>query len=120
MPTRNTKNPELVQALKSLNQAARHLRNAMQGKIGDVRAVAAAEFAKAKAAARSKTGVVQQKVESALTRGEARLHRVIARAQKALDDAVRRAEKATKPAAKKTPAKKATAAKKTRAAKRPR
>jgi hypothetical protein len=113
MATRKPRNPELAQAVNSLNQAARHVRNAVQGKIGEVRGAAAAELAKAKTAARKQTGVMQEKVEAALKRAEARLHKLIASAQKSLDDALRRVEKAAaKPAAKKSTATKATRARK--------
>ena len=78
MPTRKPKNPELSQAVDSLNEAAQHVRNAVQGKIDQVRGAAAAELAKAKAVARKQTSAAHAKLEVALNRAEARLHKVIA------------------------------------------
>jgi vacuolar-type H+-ATPase subunit E/Vma4 len=114
MPSRKPRNAELAQAVDNLSQAARHVRNAMQGKVDEVRGAAAAELAKAKAAARRKTDSAHEKVESVLNRAEARLHRLVARAQRALDDAVRKAEKRYPGSvpAKKSAAKKAAASEK--------
>ena len=95
MPTRKPRNPELAQAASSLTDAARHVRQAVQGKIDEVRDAANVELAKAKAVALKKTGIAQDKVEAVLKKAEGRLHKVIAKAQKSLDKAVRQAEKAT-------------------------
>ena len=132
MPIRKPTNPELSKAVDSLADAAQHMRNAVQGKVDQLRTAAAAELAKAKAVALKKTGVAQKKVESVLNKAEARLHKVIAKAQKALDKIVRQAEEqsaapkvqvSTKkapavPAARKAGAKKAAAAKSTAPAKK--
>ena len=124
MVTRRLKNPELKKAVGSLQDAAQHVRNAVQGKIDEVRGGAAADLAKAKAAALRNTNAVHHKVEAVLTKAEARLHKMIAKAQAALDKAVREAEKRSAPApapraakgtAAKAPVRKA--AKKTTAAK---
>ncbi|MCW5633699.1 MAG: hypothetical protein KIT17_10205 [Rubrivivax sp.] len=115
MPTRKPRNPELAQALRSLNDAVQHVRNAVQGKIEQVRGTAAAEIAKAKASLLAKTNLAQDKVESVLKKTEARLHKSIVGAQKALDRAVREAGRrgaapakpaAAKPAARKSAARK--------------
>ncbi len=93
MATRKIRNPELNMAVDSLNDAARHVRTAVQGKIDELRSAATAELAKAKAEALKKTLATQNKVESALNKAEARLHKVIAKAEKSLDKAMREAEK---------------------------
>ncbi len=113
MATRKTRNPELAQAVDNLGQAAQHVRNAVQGKIDDVRAGAAAELAKAKARALKKTDAAQGRFEAALNKAETKLHKLIAGAQAKLDKAVREAEKRyTPPPAKKSaPAKKRAASK---------
>lgn len=113
MPTRKPKSPELSKAVDSLNEAAQHVRNAVQGKIDQVRGAAATELAKAKAVARKQTSAAHAKLEAALNRAEARLHKVIAGAQKSLDKAVREADKRSAAMAKKAPAKKSPAKKAT-------
>jgi hypothetical protein len=108
-----TKRPELAQAVDSVKQAARHVRNAVQGKIDEARGAATAELAKVKATALKSTGVAQERVVAVLNRAENRLHRLIAKAQKALDSAVRQAEKRyPSPSAKTRATKRATPAKK--------
>lgn len=123
MPKRKPANPELAKAVDSLSDAAHHVRNAVQGKVDQVRVAAGAELAKAKASARKKTILAHERVETILNQAESRLHRLIAKAQKALDKMVRQAEKkypAPKPqaaakkatpsaAVRKTPARKAAA-----------
>ena len=106
MATRKPANPELTKAVASLKQAVQHVRKAVRAKISEVRGVAATELAKVKAATRGKTGLVQKRVGVALTKADARLHKVIAKAQKGLDDAVRQTEKRYPSAAKKRAAKK--------------
>ncbi len=103
MVTRKPRNPELAQAADNLGQAAQHVRNAVRGKIDEVRAGAAAELAKAKAKAQKKTDAAHGRVEAALIKAEAKLHKLIATAQTRLDKAVREAEKryGAAPAAKK-------------------
>ena len=132
MPIRKPAKPELSKAIDSMSDAAQHLRNAVQGKVDQVRLAAAVELAKAKAVARQKTGIAQEKVEWVLNKAESRLHKVIAKAQKALDKIVRQAEKhsaapklrastkkaAATPTARKTQAKKTKAAKSTAPAKK--
>ena len=66
MPTRKLKNPELNQAVDSLQDAAQHVRNAVQGKIDQVRGPATAELAKAQAAAGNNTNAAHDKGEAAL------------------------------------------------------
>ena len=122
MPTRKPRNPELAQAVTSLNEAAQHVRNAVHGKIDDVRGAAQAELAKVKAKALTKTTLTHDKVEAVLKKAEARWHKAIATAQTALDKAVRAAEKRSaaatpapvkKAVARRAPAKKAAAGGKT-------
>ena len=126
MPTtRKPRNPELAQAAQNLSAAVQHVRNAARGKIEQVRGVAAAEIAKAKAALLKKTNIAQDRVEAVLKNTETRLHKAIVGAQNALDKAVAQAEKRSragappvkkaavkKVAAKKVAAKKATSARK--------
>ncbi len=124
MPTRKPRNAELSQAVDSLNDAAKHVRKAVQDKIEQLRGTAAAEIARAKASLLKKTNLAQDRVDSVLKKTEARLHKAIMGAQKALDKAVAQAEKrslASAPAAPAAPAKKAatgTAARKAPAAKK--
>ena len=94
MATRKPANPQLAKAVDDLGSAAQHVRQALQGKIDDLRGAASSELDKVKAAARGKTDKVQGKVETALKRAESRLHNMIAKAQKALDKAVQQARAA--------------------------
>jgi hypothetical protein len=122
MPTREPRkprNPELAKAASSLGDAAQHLRNAVQGKIQQLRDTAAGEIAKAKAALLRRTNLAQDRVETVLKTTEARLHEAFVGAQNALDKAVAQAEKrsraatlAKKAAVKRAPARKAAPAKK--------
>lgn len=116
MPTRKTQDPELAQAVASLRDAAQHVRNAVKGRVEQLRGVAASEIKKAKASLLKKTGVAQDRVESVLKKTEDRLHKAIVSAQGALDKAVAQAERrslASASAARKAaPAKKAAPARK--------
>jgi len=110
MPTtRKPRNPELAQAAQNLSAAVQHVRNAARDKIEQVRGVAAAEIAKAKAALLKKTNIAQDRVDSVLKNTETRLHKAIVGAQNALDKAVAQAEKRSRAGA--PPAKKAAARK---------
>lgn len=93
MPVRKVDDPELAKAVASLRAAARHLRNALEGRVDRLRGVAATEIGKAKASLLKKTGVAQERVESVLETTEARLHKAFVGAQNAIDKAVAQAEK---------------------------